>query len=141
MKLSAEHFAELTASFNATQTGSNHEKRRAARLDLQAKIKIHPIAGDRKLDAIEVMCSNFSTRGLSFIHNIKMENGRQFVTEMPRKTGGSLEMLCTVMHSTSMGVNAFRIGAEFTCVIPKAPPPQPADALDEVARIRKSMMG
>lgn len=138
MKLSAETFAELAASFNATVSPTQHERRRAARMDLAARIRIRPAISDQKLESMHVTVSNFSARGLSFVHNTKMESGRQFITELPRNGGGSVELLCTVVHSVQMGVNTYRIGAEFTCVLPAASRQQ--DDQDEMKRISKSMM-
>lgn len=139
MKLSAEQFAELAASFNATPTKGNHERRRAARMDLQARIRIHPMADGRRQDPVSVIVSNFSARGLSFINPTSIEMGTQFITALPRKGGGSVEMLCTVVHSHHAGPNAWRIGAEFTCAAPTQP--VGADSADEMKRIRESMLG
>lgn len=140
MKLSAEQFAELAASFNATPSQTKHERRRAARMDLQAKVRIYPMADGERLAALTVVVSNFSARGLSFVYSKGMESGTQFITELPRKGGGTVEMLCTVAHSVKVGdSDLFRIGAEFTCAAP-ARTAQPDDA-DQMSRIREKMLG
>ena len=139
MKLSAEHFAELAASFQGRET-TKHDQRRASRLEIRAKVKIIPVISGQWLDPVEVLVCDFSARGISFLFSSDMEHGRQFVTELPRKAGGSVLILCTVMHARSVGTNTFRVGAEFTC--PAHPPAkaQPADDSREMQRIRESML-
>lgn len=139
MKLSAEQFAELAASFNATPTKGNHERRRAARMDLQARIQIHPMVDGVRQSGVPVVVSNFSARGLSFISPKSIEAGTQFITALPRKGGGNIEMLCTVVHSHHAGPNAWRVGVEFTCAAPVNPTGK--DDADEMKRISASMMG
>lgn len=142
MKLSAEQFAELAASFDARQSTTTHERRRAARLDLTARVKIIPIVSGKRLAPTQIMVCNFSARGLSFIYEQPMERGRQFITELPRKSGGVLEMLCTVVHSDPVGSNAYRMGAEFTCTVPGAQSAGTSQGdTEEMKRIRESMLG
>jgi hypothetical protein len=143
MRLSAEQFAELTASFSGQQS-SRHERRRAARMELQAKMKITPIvAGKRGVSSFAALC-DFSARGLCILQSEAMESGQQFITEMPRKSGGNIELLCTAMHSRSITPSLYRIGAEFTCTLSTAQsfPSSAAkpDSNDEMSRIRDSML-
>lgn len=139
MKLSAEQFAELAASFKTQPSTTTHERRRAARLDLNAQIRIRPVDEADTLTACYVNVSNFSARGISFVHNIQLETGAQFITELPRKNGGQVELLCTVAHVEPAGPNSFRIGAEFTCVIPTRAPANNSN--DELSRIKAKMLG
>jgi hypothetical protein len=140
MKLSAEQFAELAASFNAKASTTEHDRRRAARMELQANIKIMPVLGEGRLGAIHVMVSDFSARGIAFLHTSAMTQGQQFVAELPRTSGGTIELLCTVMHCGTIGHNAYRVGAEFTCSLQNDPKHIPSDDANELKRIRESML-
>jgi hypothetical protein len=140
MKLSAEQFAELAATFNAKESPTEHDRRRAARMDLQARIKIMPIYSGARLNAMYVMVSDFSARGIAFLHSAQMTAGQQFITELPRKGGGNVELLCTVMHCDPMGHNAFTVGAEFTCALPANAKHHAGRDDIEMTRIRKSLL-
>src|SRR4051794_19969695 len=98
MKLSAEQFAQLAATFNAQEGPHQHERRRAARMDLAARVTITPIHAGHKLAPMQVTISDFSARGVAFTDPVEMELGRQFILELPRREGGSACLLCTVMH-------------------------------------------
>ena len=69
-----------------------------------------------------------------------MTAGQQFVAELPRSTGGSIELLCTVAHCSPIGHNAFRVGAEFTCSLQTNPKHVPQEDANELKRIRESML-
>ncbi|HEY1629068.1 MAG TPA: PilZ domain-containing protein [Tepidisphaeraceae bacterium] len=140
MKLSAEQFAELAASFNAKASTTEHERRRAQRMELQANIKITPVQAGTRLNATHVMVCDFSARGIAFLHTTAMTPGQQFVAELPRNGGGVVELLCTIMHCTDVGTNAFRIGAEFTCTLQTEPRHIPHDDAKELKRIRESLL-
>jgi hypothetical protein len=140
MKLSAEQFAELAASFNAKASPTEHDRRRAARMELQANIKITPVQSGKRLGAMHVMVCDFSARGIAFIHTVAMTAGHQFVAELPRSGGGAIELLCTVAHCAEAGHNAYRIGAEFTCSLQTNPKHTPNEDADELKRIRESML-
>lgn len=117
MKLSAEQFAEITASFGGQQAARTHDRRRAARLELQANVKITQIVSGQSHDPIFVTISDFSARGIGFIHCAEMTPGQQFVIELPRRTGGRVELLCTVIHCREVAPRTFCIGAEFIRVL------------------------
>ena len=143
MKLSAEQFAELASSFNTQPKEQQHEKRRAPRTDLQASVRITPVVSGRQLAPISVIISDFSARGIAFVESSPMEAGQQFVLELPRREGGNVSLLCTVMHVKPCGRNAYRIVAEFTCGVQPSSQSNSAhekpDAA-EVKRIRESML-
>ncbi|HMB96777.1 MAG TPA: PilZ domain-containing protein [Tepidisphaeraceae bacterium] len=140
MKLSAEQFAELAATFNAKASPTEHDRRRAARMELQANIKITPIHSGNRLSAMHVIVSDFSARGIAFLHATPMPLGQQFITELPRKSGGVVELLCTVAHCSIIGHNAYRVGAEFTCALQTDPKHIPANDPRELQRIKESML-
>jgi len=143
MRLSAEQFAELAASFDAARPARTHERRRAARLELQARLTIVPIADEQPQDPVKVTVCDFSARGIAILYHAQMVPGQQFVTQMPRKHGmGFVSLLCTVKHCRSSGPDYYRIGAEFTCVLPSGQlsNADPLEDARQMKRIRESML-
>jgi hypothetical protein len=136
MKLSAEQFAELASSFGAKASQTKHERRRAARMDLHARVSIIPTEASGARKPIDVSVCDFSARGIAFLRDCAMQTGEQFLTQLPGKSGGSVWLLCTVHHCTTVSDSLFRIGAEFTCTVQ---PPAP-DADQQLLRLRKSML-
>jgi hypothetical protein len=144
MKLSAEQFADLAASFTPTSgAGGAQEARRAARVELEAHASIRFLSDGRPSGPTAVQVFDFSTRGIAILRRAPMERGTQFVIDLPRQSGGCVSMLCTIMHCKEIRPDTFKIGAEFTCVVAEHPGSQPSqDALDkELKRIRESVLG
>jgi hypothetical protein len=137
MKLSAEQYAELLSSFYARTSHENVNKRRAPRMALQARITIVPLVGNEQQRAMDVTTCDFSARGIAFLNNKPMRIGDQFITELPRRSGGRVNLLCEVVRSESTGA-FYRIGANFLCNVE----PQATNANDEaeLKRIREAML-
>ncbi len=140
MKLSAEQFAELASTFGAKGSPVKHDRRRANRMDLQAKLWVTPIVSGQRLEPMEVMACDFSARGFAFLNPTAIPCGMQLTTRLPRRGGGQVEFLCTVVHCEQADVNSYRIGAEFTCTLHPAAAHTPAEEERETQRIRESMM-
>lgn len=140
MKLSAEQYADLLSSFEECDT-RRFDNRKAARVELKARIKIIPMIDGEPREPVHVMTCDFSARGISFIHGSEMRPGQQFITELPRKSGGTAELLCVVKRCKELGSDSFRIAAEFDCAVSSSTRTDPAQDARDVQRIRESMLG
>lgn len=143
MKLTAEQFADLAASFNPGQPdGSRQERRRASRTELSAQVDIRPVVDGVMSDSAGVQVEDFSSRGIAIRHHVPLDNGAQFVVELKRQSGGCVSMLCTVLHCRELQPKSYKVGAEFTCVLAEHPGSRPSEqAVDqELKRIRKSVL-
>jgi hypothetical protein len=139
MKLSAEQYAELLSSFYSGTTPEQTNNRRAPRMALQARLTIVPLIGDQPQQPIAVTTCDFSARGLAFLNEKPMRRGEQFITELPRRTGGRVRLLCEVVRSEPTGTQEFhRIGANFICNV--EPQPIGMDHERELKRIRETML-
>jgi hypothetical protein len=115
MKLTAEQFADLSASFSPGYTKqSRQERRRAARLELEAHLTIRSIDGPLFRRSVPVRVVDFSSRGIAILHETPLPVGSQFVVQMQRDSGGSILMLCTVLHQQPGEGSLYKMGAEFT---------------------------
>lgn len=139
MKLSAEQFSDLLSTFYAADQ-SHRNQRRASRVALQARIQVIPIVEGLRLPSLSVSTCDFSARGLSFMHEKPFTPGDQIVVVLPRKSGGSVELLSEVVRSARTRSELCRVGVEFTCAINGTSHVQ-TESPDEVARIRASMLG
>lgn len=143
MRLSAEQFADLAASFQPESTRSERqERRRSARLELEARVNIRMLHDGKLGSATAVDIHDFSSRGIAIHHHTPIPSGDQFVVELERQSGGCVSMLCTVMHSRQLQPHVYKIGAEFTCVLAEHRGRQPSsEAVDaELKRIRASVL-
>jgi hypothetical protein len=137
MKLSAEQFADLAASFeSADRTRPGKERRRAPRLELAASLPVRLLRDDKLGRAVTVPVQDFSSRGLAILYPARLDAGSRFVVQLARQSGGVAVMLCTVMHARRVGDELFKIGAEFTCQLGEHPARHAPD--DEVdAHLRR----
>jgi hypothetical protein len=141
MKLSAEQFADLAASFEPeSRARPRQERRRAPRLELSASLSVRVLKDEQLGRAVTVQVEDFSARGLAILHPARLEPGSRFVVQLARQSGGVAVMLCTVMHARRVGDEVFRIGAEFTCQLGEHPGGHaPADEVDaQLRRLRDS---
>jgi len=141
MKLSAEQFADLAASFAPDDRArANRERRRAPRLELSASLAVRVLKDDRLGRAVTAQVADFSSRGLAIFYPARLEPGGRFVVQLARQSGGVAVMLCTVMHVRRVSDELFRIGAEFTCQLGEHPGRHaPSDEVDaQLRRLRES---
>ena len=145
MKLSAEQFADLAASFApADRARACKERRRAPRLELSATLAVRVLNRDEQLGrAVTVQVEDFSSRGLAVLYPARLEPGSRFVVQLARQSGGVAVMLCTVMHVRHVRRvegELFRVGAEFTCQLGEHPGRHaPSDEVDaQLRRLRDS---
>jgi hypothetical protein len=138
MELLAEEFSRIVTTLSGQPlSDSQGENRRAARVRREIQITIVPIVDGVAGAAASVQVHNLSSRGIGLVRDVRMAAGSQFLVHLARDASGPIELLCTVVHCTSQGEDAWSIGAEFTCVSPGARVADNAEA----ARIRNSMLG
>jgi c-di-GMP-binding flagellar brake protein YcgR len=148
MKLSAEQFADLVASFpGSVKPAERHERRRAARIELRAHVTIRMLNGQALSEPSTVTAINFSPRGLGLLLDEPLAAGTNFVTELHRKSGGSVLFLCSVMHCRPAPGEKFQAGVEFTCVLRQGAAHSQAgdasagpEASEELKRVRASVL-
>ena len=138
MKLSAEQFADLAASFQPDyRAPSRQERRRAPRLELAADLPVRLLKDDKLGRAVTVPVQDFSSRGLALLYRARLEPGSHFTVQLERQSGGCAVMLCTVMHSRKINDELYKVGAEFTCQLGEHPGKHaPADEVD--AQLRRA---
>jgi hypothetical protein len=113
MKLSAEQFAELASSFTSDSTEPRPERRGTARVELNASVKVIPLLQNQQLPAQTVIVSDFTSRGIAIQFPSPLQVGDQFIAEIPRKSGGVAQLLCSVAHCRPGNAHFHRVGAEF----------------------------
>ena len=141
MKLSAEQFADLAASFAPPDRArSGKERRRAPRLELAASLAVRVLRDEQLGRPVTAPVSDFSSRGLAVLYPARLEPGSRFVVQLARQSGGVAVMLCTVMHARRVSDELFRIGAEFTCQLGEHPGQHaPSDEVHaQLRRLRES---
>jgi len=142
MRLSAEQFAEFVSILdNMRGSTANHsDKRRSARMELQAQVPISVICDDQCSTTQIVELRDFSARGIAILYPSELKLGQQFIVELRRLKGRAASLLCTVMHARTLPDGRFSIGAEFTCVLQGAPAMKGSENTGEMSRIQKSML-
>ena len=141
MHLSAKQFAEIVERLESDVIGGTfpgNDKRRAQRVPMKNRATIVPHVAGVATEGVGVEVRDFSARGIRFLHSATLARGEQFVLELPQQGAEPVSILCTVVHCKTTSEGPYSIGAEFTCVLRKAP----AGAADrsERERIRKSIL-
>jgi hypothetical protein len=163
MNLSSEQFTQIINSMKQPSAESGvAQKRRAARVEHRATVvitycdfKVSPAhallvaqgwqakngAQPSQRPSMTVMVRNLSSRGIGIMHPRKMNAGDQFIIRLSRQDGDPVSLLCSVAHCSRLHDNLFAVGAEFTCILPKAQEPQFSCSEElEAQRIRDSIL-
>ena len=147
VQLLAQDYAEVVAALKALNDNKGSERRTAARMDVQAKIEIHPYVDGKVGPAFTCLTRDVSFRGIGLFQSKPAPRGSQFVVVLPKQLGKPLPMLCMVMYSRPLADSLYNVGAAFVSTFsfekPAALPPSPATAAAdaELNRIRQSILG
>src|SRR5438552_3914182 len=106
MKLSAD---QLTKIMKAARQGpvAHHDKRRAARTHMQARIRIVPLPNGHRGSAIPVCMRDLSCRGVGLVTDVAIEEGCQFILEFSGSEAERGSILCTVVHCHELSQSSF----------------------------------
>jgi hypothetical protein len=116
------------------------ENRRAPRVEYRVRAEIHPCIEGVLTPPMPVQLEDFSHRGISFHVKVTMNRGEQFVFNLPRTDTDSTSVLCTVAYCRKSSENDFRVGAEFTCILPATPAEAAAADNTAMDRIKQSIL-
>jgi hypothetical protein len=137
MPFSAEQFAKIIEALQASpRPAKQDEQHRAPRTARDVRLSITPILDGVAQPGYDAQVENLSSRGLGLLDANKLRTGAQFTITLPHENGQPVTLLCTVVHCRPAGKKLFRIGAEFTCVLPESPVP----LSDDQDRIRASIL-
>jgi hypothetical protein len=115
---------------------TDHERRRARRHFVRARVMIHPEGGNGEVR--RCLLQDFSVHGVGLLCKEALACGAQFVIQLRPQKGETQAMLYTVVTCRRYNATWFHIGAEFTCVKPMPVWQTPED---EVERLRRAVLG
>jgi hypothetical protein len=114
IQLLAQEYAEVVAALQAATDGKGHERRTAARMEVQAQVKVTPFRDGEAGKSFTVLTRDLSFRGVGLLQGRQSARGSQFVIHLPRREGEApLGMMCTVMFCRELADGLFNIGASF----------------------------
>lgn len=95
-----------------------------------------------------VHAMNYSPRGIALLMDEPFGMGDQFILHLQRKSGEPADLLCMIVHCKKIGPRMYKVGAEFTCLVPPGssgvakPTGVAAESREKVVadQIRKRMM-
>jgi hypothetical protein len=129
MELTPRQFAELVQQLKgSSRFGGPGDQRRADRVEQQSRITIAPLIDGQPQPDELVLVKNVSSRGLGFVRARKIKPGAQFLVRLPRKGGGTEDLLCTVVRCETVTKGTYLLGAEFAVADAAAPAAHVADS-------------
>jgi hypothetical protein len=140
MELTADQLASVSASLNlAGVIRDPSERRRTPRRDVRAVVSVALVEDGESGPPLSMRVRNLSPSGVLLQHEQALKFGQQFVLNLPRNEGSSVQILCTVMNCRVGRGKLYHIGAEFTCAL--SAPPAPVTPMEgEIDRIRRSLL-
>lgn len=114
MQLVAQHLAEIIEMFHQREAGaSGQEKRRAARIDLVARMTVWPILDGMAARQFTVLTRDISYSGVGIFLPLGLHETQQFIMELPLKHS-LMRVLGDVRYCRALADSIYGVGAEFT---------------------------
>lgn len=120
MQLSSTQLADyLEPLLMEKLDNGTQEHRRAQRVHQRLCLKA-TFRGERLRRTVHAL--NYSPRGIALLLDENFNSGDQFVLHLQRKSGEPADLLCSIVHCKKVGPRMFKVGAEFTCLVPTSTP-------------------
>jgi hypothetical protein len=116
--LTAQQLAEVIEYLRAHGLSGGNEKRRATRMQVQAKIKATRLANGKAVQSFTLLTKDISLLGLGLIQGIAVQANSEIIVELPRMKGPPLYMKLIVKHCRDLADNLYSVGTEFLCEVP-----------------------
>ncbi len=149
IQLVAQDYAEIVAALRQAGEAKGQERRRSARMEVQAPVQVFPYH-DGQLDAaFTSLTRDISFKGIGLLQGRPLARDSQFVIHLPRDgVEAPLKLLCSVMYCRELADGLFNVGASFQSIYKPGSPAAshpPAVAIppstEEMDRIRQSILG
>ena len=143
MQLVAQDYGEILAALQAANDTKGHERRTAARMEVQAQVKVMPFRDGKPGKPFTCLTRDLSFKGIGLLQSKQSPRGSQFVIELPRRDADApLSLLCMVMFCRELAEGLYNVGASFNEVYdPNAPAKRKSPGESELDRIRQSILG
>lgn len=90
------------------------EKRRATRMQVQAKIDVARVGQGRILQNFSLLTRDVSLIGMGLIQGVRVKEEDELIITLPRMKGPPLYVGAMVRHCRDLADNLYSVGAEFT---------------------------
>ena len=113
VELSADLLKSMLSGIKTEQGKGYAEMRRNPRVAVRYTVKIIPYINGALGQPLRVWTRDISSGGIGLIHSSPMDVGTRFIIQLPRESGKSLLLLCTVRNCTMVSDELFGIGSSF----------------------------
>ncbi|HZZ43975.1 MAG TPA: hypothetical protein VFE58_13645 [Tepidisphaeraceae bacterium] len=116
--LTPQQLAEAVEYLRAHGLTGGSEKRRATRMQVQAKIQAGRLVNGRVVHSFSLLTKDISMLGLGLIQGIHVDAGTELLIVLPRMKGEPLYMKMLVRHCRDLADNLYSVGTEFLSEVP-----------------------
>lgn len=116
--LTSQQLAEAIEYLRAHGLSGGSEKRRATRMQVQAKIKAGRLSNGRIVQSFTLLTKDISLLGLGLIQGVQVQANQELIIELPRMKGAPLYMKSIVKHCRDLADNLYSVGTEFLSEVP-----------------------
>ena len=142
MKLPLRDFADVISALKSpAENLSASEKRRAARMTVNAKVNVHLLDNNRLVKSFSALTRDISLTGVGLLQSVALSSNQQVILTLPRQHA-PLFVICVVMHCRPLADGLLAVGLEFVELASKETSALMMNTGDrEHARIRESVLG
>ena len=142
MKLALRDFADVIDALKGPgENTSASEKRRAARMTVNAKVNVHLLDNNKVAKTFSALTRDISLTGVGLLQSVALSSNQNVILALPRSKG-PLFVICIVMHCRPLADGLLAVGLEFAeMASPETTALLNNDGTRETARIRESVLG
>jgi len=115
MLLTAGQFKEMIASLRSPS--SKGDRRKSARLQVQASTLIAPLTAKGHDDQFTVLAKDISLEGVGLLSSVALKAGQQILIHLAKEKGETAYVVCTVMHCSEIADSVYSHGVKFDRII------------------------
>lgn len=139
--LTSQQLAEVVEYLRAHGLCGGSEKRRATRMQVQAKVLVGRVVDGKLVQSFSSLTKDISLHGVGLIQGLVVDPGQELILNLPRTKGLPVYVRARICHCRDLAEGLFSVGAEFVATVSK----ELADALEqsgeaELLRIRRSIL-
>lgn len=113
MLLTSEQLLELIELMQASRDLRPSDRRKQARIGMRYRLNIRRLLEAEQTVRRAVFLRNLSIGGVGLSANFRLNEGEEFVIELPRAGGQIHQIVCRVTHLKSISGGIFQFGGRF----------------------------
>jgi hypothetical protein len=137
MLLTSYQFKEMVETMRGT--ANKADRRKTARLQVQATALVTPLSDDKKDAGFTVMARDISLEGVGLISSVPLRPRQQILIHLAHEADKGVFVVCTVKHCSAIADGVYSHGVRFERMV-RGDTMEPPVAHDGIEKIFEAVL-